>query len=178
MKALENQTYLIAYIISNVLAIIFLITSIRLRRLSRLLYVVLFGWASWANWNMAISKPHDYLSYADLTFLPVYKTFILGWFSEHILISVGFVATAQALVAIALMMKGWVYKLGLIAGTMFLIAIIPLGVGSAFPCTLLLELGLVMLRKEDSWLWQQTGTLYHTGMYNHGIKRAEQSQMH
>lgn len=159
MKGLENQTFLIAYIISNVLAVIFLIASIRFPRASRLLYAVLFGWASWANWNMAINNPHDYLSYADVTFLPVYKTFILGWFSEHIRISVGVIATAQASVAIAVLMKGWMYRLGLLGGILFLIAIIPLGVGSAFPCTLLLALGLVMLRKEDSWLWQPGGRI-------------------
>ena len=175
MKVLENQVFLIAYIISNVLAVIFLIASIRFPRFSRLLYAVLFGWASWANWNMAISSPHDYLSYADLTFLPLYKTFIVGWFSEHIRLSVGFIATAQAFVAIALLMKGRIYKLGLVGGILFLIAIIPLGVGSAFPCTLLLALGLVMLRKEDIWLWQPTTHIYHAPRHDPGIKRrAEQ----
>ena len=160
MKALENQVYLTAYIISNVLAVIFLILSVTFPRLTRLLYVVLFGWASWANWNMSINNPHDYLSYANLTFLPLYKTFILGWFSEHIRLSVGVIATAQAFIAIALLMKGWIYKAGLIGAILFLIAIIPLGVGSAFPCTLLLAIGLVMLRKQDTWLWQPTGRTF------------------
>ena len=109
---------------------------------------------------MSINNPHDYLSYADLTFLPLYKTFILGWFSEHIRLSVGVIATAQAFIAIALLMKGWIYKAGLIGAILFLIAIIPLGVGYAFPCTLLLAIGLVMLRKQDTWLWQPTGRTF------------------
>lgn len=154
MKALENQTFLVAYIISNVLAIIFFTSSILWPRVGRLLFVVLFSWASWANWNMAINNPQDYLSYADLTFLPLYRSFILGWFSNHIQVSVGLIATAQGLIAMSLMMKGFLYKLGLISGILFLIAIIPLGVGSALPCTLILAIGLVLLSSQDSFLWQ------------------------
>ena len=154
MKALDNQIFLIAYIISNVLAIIFVVVAVWTPRLSRLLYAVLFGWASWANWNMVVNNPHDYLSYADLTFLPIYKTFILGWFSEHIRMSIGFIASVQAFIAFGMIMKGRVYKLGLIGGILFLIGIIPLGIGSAFPCTLILAIGLWMLRNENTWLWQ------------------------
>ena len=154
MKALENQIFLIAYIISNALGILLLISSFTLPRASRLLYAVLFGWASWANWNMAINNPQDYLSYADLTFLPFYRSFILGWFKDHILLSVGLIATLQALIAISLLIKGRAYKSGVVGGILFLIAIIPLGVGSAFPCTALLAAGLVILRNEDTWLWQ------------------------
>jgi len=103
---------------------------------------------------MVINNPQDYLSYADLTFLTFYRSFILGWFKDHVQLSVGLIATVQALIAISLLMKGRVYKLGLLGGILFLVAIIPLGVGSAFPCTVLLAAGLVMLRNEDTWLWQ------------------------
>ncbi|HKH60907.1 MAG TPA: hypothetical protein VKA49_08750 [Flavitalea sp.] len=154
MNELDNRIFFIAYIISNVLGIVFLISSFTLPRLSRLLYAVLFGWASWANWSMVINNPQDYLSYADLTFLTFYRSFILGWFKDHVQLSVGLIATVQALIAISLLMKGRVYKLGLLGGILFLVAIIPLGVGSAFPCTVLLAAGLVMLRNEDTWLWQ------------------------
>ena len=154
MKGLDNQIFLIAYIISNVLGILFLISSFTLPRLSRLLYAILFGWASWANWNMIINNSQDYLSYADLTFLTFYRSFILGWFKDHVQLSVGLIAAAQAVIAISLLMKGQVYKLGLLGGILFLVAIIPLGVGSAFPCTAMLAAGLIVLRNEDTWLWQ------------------------
>jgi hypothetical protein len=154
MKVLENHIFLIAYIISNALAIVILISSIKWPRISRILYSVLFAWASWANWNMAINNPHDYLSYADLTFLPLYKSFILGWFSDHIRLSVGFIATVQGLIAISMWMKGWLYKLGIIGGIAFFIAIIPLGFGAAFPCTLVLAIALGFLKDQNAYLWQ------------------------
>ena len=80
MKTLQNETILIAYVISNASAIFILLSSIKWPRIGRLLFFALFAWASWANWKMALNNPQDYLSYADLTFLPIYKSFILGWF--------------------------------------------------------------------------------------------------
>ena len=154
MKALENQIFLVAYIISNALAIIFLVCSIIWPRVGRLLYVLLFAWASWANWNMAMNNPQDYLSYADLVFFPGYRSFILGWFSNHIQLSVGLIATAQGVIALLLAMKGFLYRVALIGGILFLVAIIPLGLGSAFPCTLILAIGLILLSSQDLWLWQ------------------------
>jgi hypothetical protein len=91
---------------------------------------------------MALNNPQDYLKYADLTVLKIYKEFIMGWFAGHIQISVGFIAAGQALIAISLLMKGWIYKLRLIGGIIFLVAIIPFGIGSAFPCTFILAVAL------------------------------------
>ena len=63
---------------------------------------------------------------------------------------VGFIATAQAFIAVSLLLKGRIYKAGIIGGVIFLIAIAPLGVGSAFPCTLLLALALGMIYKNHN----------------------------
>lgn len=150
MSALENKIYLIAYIISNLFAITLLFLSFKHVKLSRFLFFLLFGWASWANWTTAINSPNDYLNYAEFTFLPLYKNFILGWFSKHILALVGFIATAQALIALLLLLKSWVYKLGVIGGIAFLVAIIPLGIGSAFPCTIVLAIALAILYKNHN----------------------------
>ena len=87
MKGLENSTYLIAYIISNLVGILLLVLALRQPRLTRLLFLVLFLWASWTNWGIVLKQPAAYLDYADFTFLQVYKIFITGWFSEHILLS-------------------------------------------------------------------------------------------
>lgn len=147
MNGLENKAYLIGYIISNAFALLTLFLSWKHIKLSRLAFVFLFGWASWANWTTAINSPDDYLDYAALTFLPFYKQFIEGWFSKHILLVVGLIATAQAFIAVSLLLRGWVYKAGIAGGIVFLLAIAPLGVGSAFPCTLLLAIALRILYK-------------------------------
>ena len=148
MKGLENQVYLIAYIISNAFALMLLFFSWKHIKLSRLIFSILFAWASWANWTTALNSPADYLDYFSLALIPFYKNFIEGWFSEHIQLMVGVIATSQALIAITLLLKGWVYKIGIIGGTLFLIAIMPLGVGSAFPCTLILAIALIMLYRD------------------------------
>ena len=163
MKALENQAFLIAYIISNILAIIFFIAAFKWPRICRLLFFILFAWASWINWNMAINNPKDYLNYADLAFLEIYKTFILGWFSDHTQMAVGLIATGQALIAISLLLKGTIYRLGLIGGIMFLIAIIPLGIGSAFPCTLLLAISLGLMHNQDQYIWKHEESRFMMG---------------
>src|SRR6476659_765734 len=114
MKALDNNTYLLLYIISNVIALLILWASWKHYRISRVMFFIVFAWASWTNWNEAIVAPQFYVDYAGLTFSDVYRRFILGWFSRHITISVGFIATCQVLIAIAMLLKGWIFKTGAI----------------------------------------------------------------
>ena len=102
MKGLDNNTYLVLYIISNVIALLILLTSWKHYRLSRLLFFLVFAWASWTNWNEALVAPQFYLDYASLTFSTLYRDFIQGWFSRHITLAVGFIATCQALIAVAM----------------------------------------------------------------------------
>src|SRR5215469_13676826 len=136
MKELSN--YLTLYIISNAVAVIMLFVAWKAPRFARLLFILLFAWASYTNWSYAVNNPNAYLNYSDLSLLNTYKQFILGWFSRHISIAVGFIATCQALIAISMLLKGWIFKTGCIGAIMFLIAIAPLGVGAAFPCTIIL----------------------------------------
>jgi hypothetical protein len=154
MKGLDNETFVLLYIVSNALAIILLIMSTLWPKVTRFLFFTLFAWASWTNWNGAINNPDFYLNYADLSFLSVYKAFIEGWFSRHIVLTVGFIASAQALIAVSMLLKGAIYKLGIIGGVLFLIAIIPLGAGSAFPCTLITAIAMLILWKQDSYVGQ------------------------
>src|SRR5687768_6926042 len=105
MKALENQTYLTAYIISNVCALVLLLLAVKRPRAARFAFFVLFSWASWMNWSTALHRPQDYLDYAHFVFIGFYEQFILGWFSRHILPVVGFIATAQAFIAVSQLLK-------------------------------------------------------------------------
>jgi len=52
---------------------------------------------------------------------------------------------AQILVGIFLLMKRTLFLLGIVGGIIFLLAISPLGIGSAFPSTLLMSISLVLL---------------------------------
>lgn len=155
MEALDNHTYLVLYIISNVISLLILLTSWKYYRISRLMFFIVFAWASWTNWNESIVAPQFYLDYAGLAFSDLYRGFILGWFSRHITMAVGFIATCQALVAIAMLLKGWIFKIGAIGAIIFLLAIAPLGVGSAFPCTVILAIGMwsLLRQKHVDYVW-------------------------
>ena len=155
MKGFENQTYLLMYIISNVVALLILSTAWKQPRIARLLFFLLFIWASWTNWKTALYNPQFYIEYADLSFLTIYRQFIRGWFSEHVTEMVGFIATCQALIAVSMLLKGWMLKTGAIGAIIFLLGIAPLGVGSAFPFSITASLALYLILKDgtNDYLW-------------------------
>lgn len=157
MKGLENQTYIILLLIANIIAILQLIASAKWPRLARLSFFLLFAWASITNWRTSVNKPVAYLEYADLTWSDTYAEFINGWFSEHISVVVGCIAVCQLLIALSMLFKGAVYKLGCIGAILFLTAIIPLGVGSGFPSTAVMAIAVYILFKKDSrhFIWEK-----------------------
>lgn len=155
MKGLDNSTYLTLYLISNAVALLLLLLSWKLQRIARLLLFIIFVWASWTNWNEAIVAPQFYMDYSNLTFSGLYRRFIDGWFSNHITLAVGLIATCQALIAFSILLKGWIFKIGAIGAIVFLLAIAPLGVGSAFPCTVILAISfwLLIRKRRVDYLW-------------------------
>ncbi len=155
MKGLDNPIYLLLYIISNVVAILLLWLAWKQPRIARLLFFLIFAWASWTNWTTALHHPQFYIEYADLSFLNIYKQFIRGWFSNHITEAVGLIAICQALIAVSMVLKGWILRLGITGGIIFLLGIAPLGVGSAFPFSLIASgaLYLILSSHANDYLW-------------------------
>lgn len=149
-----SKIFLVAYISSNIAALIMLVAAIKYPRVARLMFFLLFAWACWANWSTALSTPQFYLDYARSAFLAAYKSFITGWFSRHIIMAVGFIATCQALIAVSVLLKGTVYKTGITGGIIFLLAILPLGFYAAFPCTLIMAIAMYLLFKHSQdYIW-------------------------
>jgi hypothetical protein len=70
---------------------------------------------------------------------------------------VGSIAVCQGLIALAMLMKELVFRIGAVGAMVFLISIAPLGVGSAFPCTLVMAVGLFFLLRYNNipYIWQQ-----------------------
>lgn len=155
MKGLENPVWLNMYIISNMIAILILIAAWRFTRLARILFFLLFLWAGFTNWETVLRSPEEYLDYADLSFFGVYREFIHGWFSRNIPLTVGFIATCQLMIAVSMLLKGRLLKLGGFGAVIFLVAIAPLGVGSAFPCTVILATAmfLVIRKPAPEYIW-------------------------
>lgn len=149
------QPYLLPYIISNLAAIIFLISSIYQTKLTRFLFLLLFGWASWLNYTVAHQNPEDYLAYADLA-IPIYRDFINGWFKNNITKMVTLISVCQGLIAFGMAFKGVWVKLACFGSIIFFLSIAPLGVGAAFPFPLITAFAAYLIIKKDNldYLWK------------------------
>lgn len=157
MKGFDNSTYLTLYIICNVVSLLMLLAAWKTPKLARLLFFLLFAWASYTNSSLAIRSPQLYLEYADLAFLSFYKQFILGWFSKHITTVVVCIATCQGLIAASMLLKGFLFKAAAVGAMLFLMAIAPFGVGSGFPCTVIMAISLFVLLKNyhHDFIWKR-----------------------
>lgn len=154
MNSLDSSTVMILYLVSNAVALLLLFTATKYHRVCRGLFFMLFAWASYTNFTTAIRTPHFYLSYAESSFFDSYKVFINGWFSAHITAVVCLIAAGQAMIAFSMLMRGTLFRIGAAGGIVFLLAIAPLGVGAAFPCTLLMAASLwILWGRRNEYLW-------------------------
>lgn len=141
---MSETTVIIAYIVSNIVALLLLFASWKHKQLARILFSVLFLYAAWQNWTGAHNNPQQYLGFGKYA-IGFYKEFISGVFSEMITPFVSFIAIAQLLIGLALLARGIVVKAACLSGIIFLLAIAPLGVGSAFPFSISASIGLYLL---------------------------------
>ncbi len=150
-----NDVYLLPLLISNLAAILILLAAWKYPRLARLLFFLLFAWAGWMNWTTVLENPTSYLEYGKLTWLDPYRNFIDGWFSRHLLLSVGTIATCQLMIAAGMWMKGLLFRIAAVGAIIFLLAILPLGVGAGFPCTLIAAIAMwrLLLLSPGNYLW-------------------------
>jgi hypothetical protein len=109
------------------------------------LWVVIFLWAAMINILTASGTPLVYLAYGGLTPSELYRDFITGWFSQHIAPMVLSIAVGQLMIAMLLSHADQVRRLGVLGATIFLLAIAPLGVGSAFPFSLTAVASLLVM---------------------------------
>jgi hypothetical protein len=150
------KTYFTPWILSNSIAILFLIAAIKKPKLARLLFALLFAWACWLNYTTARYNPEEYLNYAVLTPFDLYSDFIKGWFKEHITIMVTLISFGQGLIALGMLLKGWLVRLACYGAIIFFLAIIPLGIGAGFPATLISAVAIYFILKKDdlNYLWK------------------------
>jgi len=62
---------------------------------------------------------------------------------------VGGIAICQGFIALAMLLKDGPFKLGCIGAMLFLIAILPLGIGAGFPCTAIMAVALFILFRKN-----------------------------
>ncbi len=150
----NSQLLIIAYSVSNILGVLILWAAVKKTKLARLLFVLLFAWASWTNYSTSHTKPEVYLEYSQFA-ARFYRGFISGWFAEHITTMVSLISIGQALIAIGMSLNGIWMKLACIGAIIFFLCIAPLGIGAGFPFSISVSLAAYfILRKDDkNYLW-------------------------
>jgi hypothetical protein len=137
----------ISYILTNGIAVIFVFLSWRNPKVGRVLFFVLFFLASCLNVYTASQNPEVYQYFVDMTWLDIYRVFILGWFKDNASWFVIAIASGQLFIAVSMWLKRSLLKLGALGAMFFFVAISPFGFGSAFPATLIMALAMFFILK-------------------------------
>ena len=154
MKGFENPDYLVMYIVSNFVGLFILWMAWKSPKVARFIFFLLFTWASYINYTMAHNSPMEYLNYSSLS-VKWYSDFINGWFAQNVTLMVSLIAVGQGLIALGMILKGWWVKLACTGTIIFLLAIAPLGVGAAFPFSIIVSLAAFFILKRDDldYIW-------------------------
>ena len=136
--------YWFPYVITHTLTFLLIFTCYKWPKIGKWAWGIIFILAGIFNIFTVIKNPQVYLSYRDHA-VEFYKFFIDGVFSSFTVFIVSLIGTGQILAGIFLLQKGKLFFIGILGGIVFLVAIAPLGIGSAFPSTLLMALSLVLL---------------------------------
>lgn len=149
--AMIPHQYLLPYLISNALALGLLVLAFRKPGWVRWASVAIFLWAAWTNGRIALTRPLEYQTFGELAVLHAYRAFIHGWFRDHTPLLLLPIAAGQFVIATFLIINTRQLRWAAVAGAIvFLLAIAPLGVGSAFPFSLTYGLALfVMARRME-----------------------------
>lgn len=139
----DFNDFLIPYAVSNLIGLLLLWLNWKRPRAGLIVFGIIFLLAGIFNFYTAASEPEVYQQYASWAVFTIYVEFITGFFREHAGMIVKIIAMGQILIGALLLAKKGRMKLpAVIGGILFFIAIAPLGLGSAFPATLIMALGL------------------------------------
>lgn len=153
MKGLDQ--FLLPYIGSQVISLVVLYVAWKSTRLARLLFAAMFLYAGCYNMYIGFVKPDEYLGFADLA-VPLYRDFINGWFTYYNYILIPMIATGQLAVAVGMVLNDWWVKFASLGAIVFLLAIAPLMVGSAFPFSLTVSFAAYLILRNDdmAYVWR------------------------
>ena len=145
-----NPDLLIPYAVSNVIALLLMWLCWKKPVTGLIAFGIIFILAGIFNFYTASANPLLYQSYADGTIFGFYNRFITGYFRDHTAMIVRFIAAGQMLTGILILIrKGKALLGGILGAIIFLVAIAPLGTGSAFPATLILALAVFIAYKKN-----------------------------
>lgn len=142
------EQYILPYTISNAIAVSLLWLAFRRPNVSRWCIALIFAYASVFNSYIGIVRPERYQGFAELAVLEVYREFIRGFFRGHATIMLLIIAAGQAVIALTMALGGRLLWIGVLGTCIFLTAIIPLWVGSAFPFSLIVSAAAILLQRK------------------------------
>ena len=128
-----------------------IVLALRWPRITRFVVGVGFVAAAGVNTVIGITSPQSYVEYAKHAWW-FYPDFITGPFADYTRVFVLFIAAGQLSAGLLALVGGRFRRLGLVGMVVFLLAITPLGVGAAFPSTLVMAAGLVVLYRRTQGL--------------------------
>jgi len=141
---MDSQDIWLPYAITHAFSFLLIFICYKWPKIGKVVWGIIFVFAALFNMYLGNSNPQKYVEYGQNA-VGLYQKFIYGLFSSYTSLFVSLIALGQILVGIFLLMKRKLFLLGILGGIIFLIAISPLGIGSAFPSTLLMAFSLVLL---------------------------------
>jgi hypothetical protein len=146
---MNYEEFMLPVILANLVALVIMLSSYNFPRFMRFIWGIIFIAAGVVNLITIINEPGIYVDAFGPGAIDFYKEIIYGPFSKQPGVYVALIAAGQIFVGSLIWSGGLWYYLGLTGGVIFMLAIAPLGVGSAFPSTVFLAFGLIfMMRKK------------------------------
>jgi hypothetical protein len=142
------QEYMLPIILANLIAVVLALSSYNFPRFMRFIWGLIFIIAGIVNLINVYNEPGIYVDAFGPSAIEPYREIIYGVFAKHSDIYVTLIAAAQVIIGGLIWSARFWYFLGLTGGIIFLLAIAPLGVGSAFPCTVILAIGLILMMRK------------------------------
>lgn len=125
-------------------------------RWCRWLFVALFAYAAIYNFWISSTRPEEYQGFATLALVAALAEFIRGPFREQAAPTIGAIATGQALIAVGFGVGRSLLPAATLGAVVFLMAIAPLGVGSAYPFSVMVSLAAIIVATLTKHLSQPT----------------------
>jgi hypothetical protein len=147
MKGLENSMYAVLLLVSNLAAVLLLVASVKLPRAGRALFGLLFTASALINWYTVQNNPEVYLDYRNFSIIQYFHSFVEGWFTKNELLVIASLSVMQFLIAVGLQMKGLVFKIACVFAIILLMSSLALGVGLAFPASVIMAFGVYFLMR-------------------------------
>ncbi len=150
------------YVGSNVFALVLVLLSAKWPKIARLLFSVGFVGAGVWNTLTALMRPTFYVTtYGPLATAP-YQAFLYGPFATNPALFVVPIAVGEFAIGVLATGKATWLRLSMVGAMVFLAAIAPMGVGSAFPFSIFgIVAAYLLFRKPlDTTLFEDVGAAW------------------